>query len=122
MSENVQLQYDLSDAGLVPDNGATTYVDKRLQLVVDGRQVETWEITALQSHMVEQWQLIFARYLCRGEVPVSPGLPNTPLDEATAEELETIKKSEAYRLVKRFKMPSLKAAVQSFTDQATAGF
>jgi len=100
-------------------NGKPQMIDSRLQLLVDGRHVETWELVVMESMKLTDWIIVFARYLARGEKFVSPNLPNTPIDELTRAELAQIKNSDAYKLLKHMKMPALKAASQSFITQAT---
>lgn len=93
-------------------------VDNRLQLNVDGRFVETWELIAMEGMKISDWLMIFPRYLARGDRLVSPGLPDKPLDELTPSEIAEIRESEAYKMLKRFKLPNLKAAAESFAKQA----
>lgn len=98
------------------------YRDVRLHLEVDPKQVETWELVALESNQVSKWILIFPRYLSNGRGLVSPGLPNTPIDRLTKEEKQQITSSEAYKALERLKTPDLRAAANSFMEQLAAGF
>lgn len=114
--ENSTLEYTLESNGAQKD--LTQLKDNRLNLRVDGRQVETWELMVMESLRVSDWLMVFPRYLARGERIISPNLPNKPLDELNDSEIAQIKESEAYRAMKRFKIPQLRAAAQSFAEQA----
>ena len=102
-------------------NGAA-YDDNRLRLEVDGRQVEAWELTVMESQRISECMLVFARYMVDARGPVSPNLPREPLDELTPEQRQAIMNSKAYKALKRFKLPELNKAAQSFLAQAVAGF
>lgn len=97
-------------------------LDNRLRLEVDPRQVEAWELVVMESPRITDWMMVFSRYLVNGRGHISPNLPKTPLDELTEAERERILSSEAYRALKRFSLPDLKAAAQSFAQQAVSGF
>lgn len=116
MSENSTLEYFVESNGSKPD--LTQVRDNRLQLLVDGRQVETWELVALETLRITDWLMIFPRYLARGDKLISPNLPHKPLDELTESEIVQIRESEAYKMLKHFKLPALKAASKSFVNQA----
>lgn len=104
------------------DEATVEVKDNRYRLEVDEKNVESWELGCVQSGMVNDWLLLFPRYLVNGNGLVSPGLPTTPIDELTPKELKQIKKSKAYKIVKRFKTPVLKDAAEAFSDRATASF
>lgn len=95
-------------------------VDNRLQLLVDGRQVETWELMVMESRVVSDWILIFARYLARGDRLVSPDLPREPIDELTRADKARILNSDAYKMLKRMSLPNLKRAAESFLAEAAS--
>jgi hypothetical protein len=76
----------------------------------------------LESGKITDWLLVFARYLCRGETPISPEIPNKPLDELSKAELAQIHNSQAYKLMKRFPIPQLRQAAEAFQKQLEAGF
>ena len=111
---------------IVKANGQETavrqYVDNRMKIEVDSKQVETWEIMAMEEGNITKAMMIFARYLCRGDKPISPGLPSDPVDELNKADTAMIKNSDAYKLLKRFKLPELKAAIEAFVEGASAGF
>jgi hypothetical protein len=94
----------------------------RPRLEVDPKQVETWELMVMESPKISDWLLIFPRYLSDGNGLVSPSLPSAPIDELTPAQLKEIKESKAYGILKRIKLPELKAAAQSFAAQAVSGF
>lgn len=96
--------------------------DNRYHVVVDAKQVEAWEIEILESGFMTHNMILLARYLHKGDRPVSPGLPHKPLDEMTEEEMSSTKTSEAYKVLRRMHISKIKTASQSFMDQASAGF
>ena len=116
MTQNTTLEYFEK-----PANGAqpATAVDNRLQILVDGKMVETWELMVMEGGKVAEWLMVFARYLARGDRLVSPGLPSEPLDELSRGERAQIMNSQAYKLLKRFKLASLRMAAESFMTQAS---
>ncbi len=114
--------YQYNPLEMAPGNGAATFNDNRPTLLVDPKQIETWELMVLESGKITACMLIFARYLCRNGQPVSPGLPTDPIDELPKGELARIKDSEAHKLLKRMKIGDLQAAIRSFMEQAEAGF
>lgn len=97
-------------------------MDLRIRLEVDPKRVETWELMALESGKITDWCLIFARYAATDRGLVSPDLPNTPIDELTADEKKQIMDSRAYKAMKRFTIDQLKKAVAAFQEQLAAGF
>lgn len=99
-----------------------TFVDNRLRIEVDPKQIETWELMAMETGRLEDTMLVFTRYLYRGERQVSPDLPNDPIDELPKAERARLKDSAAYKELKRLKLGDLQAACRSFLDQANAGF
>lgn len=105
-----------------PQSNGLPFDDNRLRLEVDGRQVEAWELTVMESQRITECMLVFARYMVTDRGPVSPDLPREPLDELTAEQRQAIMNSKAYKALKRFKLPDLNKAAQSFLAQAVAGF
>jgi hypothetical protein len=111
-----------TSSGTPPSNGMTQPVDNRIRLEVDGRQVEAWELTVMESQKISECMLVFARYMVNASGKLSPDLPNAPLDELTAEQRQQIKNSAAYKALKRFKLPDLNKAARSFLEQAVAGF
>jgi hypothetical protein len=98
------------------------FIDNRIQIFVDPKRVETWELMVLETSKINDALLVFARYLTRGEQLISPNLPGDPIDELTPEQLQQIKNSEAFKILKRFPIPELQGAIKSFVAQATAGF
>lgn len=92
--------------------------DNRYQLDVDGRFIETWELMVMESGNFADAIMVFARYLVRGGKRVSPEIPNTPLDELSRAEVAQIENSSAYKVLKRFTIPQLNAAAQSFVEQS----
>lgn len=96
--------------------------DMRIRLEVDPKRVETWELMALEGGKITDWCLVFARYAATDRGLVSPGLPNTPIDELTADERKQIVNSQAYKAMKRFTIDQLKKAVAAFQEQLAAGF
>lgn len=104
------------------NNNSETFVDNRVQLVCDPKQLETWEIMVMETGKVNDAMLIFAKYLYRGETAVSQNLPNDPIDELSKEQIQQIKDSKAFKMLKRFKLPQLQAAIRSFVAQSNAGF
>jgi hypothetical protein len=115
------LEYTTS-SGTPPSNGMTQPVDNRIRLEVDGRQVEAWELTVMESQKIRDCMLVFARYMVDSGGNLSPNLPNVPLDELTTEQRQQIMNSKAYKALKRFKLPDLNKAARSFLEQAVAGF
>jgi len=99
-----------------------TVIDNRVRLVVDGRQVDSWELAVLESAKISEWLMLFCFYLENASGKISPELVKKPLDELTAKEIETIKASRAYKTIKHFKLAQLKSIVESFSTQATADF
>ena len=100
----------------------TEVLDNRLHLEVDPKQVETWELLVAESAKIGDWLLMFSRYVANGRGILCPDLPTDPIDELTPEQIATIKNSEAYKALKRFKTAQLKAAAESFAEQAVGGF
>lgn len=98
------------------------FVDNRVQIDVDARQVETWEIMVMEEGNITKAMMVFARYLARGGRKVSPDLPSAPVDELNKADIALIKNSEAYRQLKRMKLPELRGAIESFVEGASAGF
>lgn len=113
-------------AQIAQQNGAkddvATFKDNRFRLVVDSKQIETWEVMVMEDGNLTKAMMVFARYLHRGDSLVSPELPSDPIDELPKAEIARIKESDAYKALKRFKMPQLLAAAKSFSNQANAGF
>ena len=99
--------------------------DNRLQIIVDEKQVESFELAIIDSGVITDWQILLSRYLCNGNGPISPELQQIekkPLRFLTAKEKETYINSEAFAIVERQKMPQLMALVKAFGAGATAGF
>ena len=96
------------------------FVDNRIK--VEAKQVETWEIMVMEEGNITKAMMVFSRYLSRGDQLVSPGLPSDPVDELNKADIAMIKNSDAYKALKRFKLPQLKAAIQAFVEGASAGF
>lgn len=99
--------------------------DNRLQIVVDEKQVESFELAIVDSGVITDWQILLSRYLCNGNGPISPELQRIekkPLRFLTTDEKETYINSESFAIVERQKMPQLMALVKAFGDGATAGF
>ena len=96
------------------------HVDNRVHLDVDPKKVETWEIMIFEDRTVRIADLlmIFSRYASNGRGLISPGLPSEPVDELTDEQRAEIQASEAFKLLRRFSLPNLRLAAQSFADQA----
>ena len=111
-------------------NGASTpppmqVKDNRLQIVVDEKQVESFELAIIDSGVITDWQILLSRYLCNGNGPISPELQKIekkPLRFLTSDEKATYINSEAFAIVERQKMPQLMALVKAFGAGATAGF
>lgn len=103
-------------------NSVGVVMDNRPRLVVDAKKVETWEIMVMESGKISDCLLVFARYLCRGERPISPEIPPSPIDELSRAEISQIQNSEAFKHLKRLKLKELQGAVSSFLTQANAGF
>ena len=92
-------------------------------LKVDGKEVQTWELLQFEGDIkIGNVLLIFARYLADDDGKlISPGLPSSPIDELSGEDLAKIRNSEAYRALKRFPVADLMTAAKSFAEQAAAG-
>lgn len=113
---------EFSEGTVTTGGNGQSYVDNRLHLEVDPKQVEAWELSVLESSRVTDWLMIFPRYLANGRGLVSPGLPDKPLSELTIAEKHQIQHSDAYKALQHYKMPALKAAIVSFQEQLSAGF
>lgn len=119
------MEYVTNDTVQAMTNGTEqqpAFVDNRARIEVDAKQVETWEIMVMEEGNISKALLVFSRYLARNGAPVSPDLPSAPVDELTKAEMAQIRNSEAYRQLKRMKLPMLKQAVQAFVEGAAAGF
>lgn len=105
---------------VAPTNGE--FIDNRPHIVVDAKNIETWELMVFEEQRINDWMMVFARYLYKGDRPVSPDLPADPLDELTGAQKAQIRNSDAFKYLKRMKVATLRAAVESFAEQASAGF
>jgi hypothetical protein len=109
--------------GAQNDNGKQEIIDNRIRLEVDPKKVETWEVMVFEdtNATTSELLMIFARYAVNANGPLSPDLPDVPLDELTKEQRREIMKSDAFRALRRFPLPSLRAAALSFVEQAREG-
>lgn len=112
--------YNWQEANQPPTNGQS-FVDARVQLVIDQKKIEMWEVMAIETERVTDMMMVFARYLCRGDQPISPEIPYKPFDEMTKAELAQLKNSEAFKLLRRFNGEQLQAAAAKL-KAASAGF
>ncbi len=104
-------------------NGSKTeFIDNRPKIEVDPKQIETWELMVMEEGKITGFIMVFARYLVRNGQPVSPEIPHKPHDEMTRAERAQVENSEAYRYLKRMGIAQLRAAAESFMEQAAAGF
>lgn len=100
-----------------------TFVDNRLRLIVDPKQVKSWEARTAQTGDLEKNMIIMCRYLHRGERLVSPDLPEKKrLEDMNKAEIAQIKDSLAFRAIDEFSMEELQTAIQAFVNQAVSGF
>lgn len=100
-------------------------IDNRYKLEVDPQKVQTWEIMLLekgQTLRVTDLVMVFSRYLANGSGPISPDLPDKPLNKLTAEERAQIEASEAYGILCTFPVPKLRDISKSFVENAIASF
>lgn len=114
------MEYTIEQPALSNGQDLSQVRDNRLQLMVDGKLVETWELAAIEDGKINDWLMIFARYLFRGDKPVSSNLPYRPLDDLTRAEKAQIRNSKAYKELQRFRLPTLRQAATSFMDQASS--
>lgn len=126
LEKRIDYGYDTTAMGVVErKNDNRNYEDTRVRLYMNENQirnVQTWQMMALESGKITSFLVVLAPYLCRGETPISPDMPGVPIDELTANEMEEIAGSEAYKMMKRFSLNQLKAAVGMFIETASAGF
>jgi hypothetical protein len=66
------ITYEIKPEDFTSQQPANGFVDNRVKLIVDEKKVETWELMVLESGRITDWLLVFSRYLCRGETPISP--------------------------------------------------
>jgi hypothetical protein len=105
--------------------GVVTVKDNRYRLVIDAKQLESWELAAIEAGVVGDWLIIFSRYLENGSGPVSPELSQIekkPVRKLTAVELDTYRNSKAFDIVERQTLTQLKAMAGQFGDALSAGF
>lgn len=118
MTENSTLAYFIEDKPSANGKQDLKQVkDNRLQLTVNGRFVETWELMVMQELKVNDWLMVFTRYLYRGDRLISSDLPAKPLDELTRAEIAQIQNSDAYKVLRRFTVTQLRQAAESFARQ-----
>ena len=92
-------------------------VDNRPRLEVDPKKLHLWEIEMIEG-TTTQGLLVLCRYLMRNGRPVSPDLPETPVDELSRKEMVILKNSDAYKQLRRFRASDLEAALKSVKDAA----
>lgn len=94
----------------------TKFLDNRPHIQFDAERIQTWELMALENQRINDMILIFSRHLANGQGLVSPGLPDSPLDELTAEQLAEIKASEAYQVLRRYPLSQLRTVSRTFLE------